>query len=164
MNNDDDYVREIEFVALSSEEIRAMSVVDVAETMLYERGLPRMNSVLDMRMGSTDRRYVCGTCKHSVPQCPGHSGKIELASPVYNPVFLEITLRVLRCVCFYCSSVLDQNLKIPSSRHRVRRRLASISQVCRSVLEMLRMWGLSAGVYSVWARVEKRVYCIKDCN
>lgn len=127
----DEYVKEIEFVALSSKEIRSMAVVNITETMLYERGLPRMNSVLDMRMGSSDRRYVCGTCKHAVPLCPGHCGKIEMAAPVYNPVFIEITLRVLRSVCFFCSGPILQDLKIPTSVFKARRRLAKISQESR---------------------------------
>tara|TARA_B100000482_G_scaffold192482_1_gene181034 strand:- start:7620 stop:12647 length:5028 start_codon:yes stop_codon:yes gene_type:complete len=131
VDDGNNYVKEIEFVALSSEEIRSMAVVNITETMLYERGLPRMNSVLDMRMGSSDRRYVCGTCKHAVPLCPGHCGKIEMAAPVYNPVFIEITLRVLRCACFFCSGLLIEDLKIPSNTFKARRRLATISQESR---------------------------------
>ena len=62
----DDYIKRLNFSCVSAEEIRSMAVVNITETMLYERGLPRMNSVLDMRMGSTDRRFVCGTCKHTM--------------------------------------------------------------------------------------------------
>ena len=42
--------------------------------------------------------------------CPGHFGHIELAKPVYHIGFFNKTLRVLRCVCFYCSKLLiDKN-------------------------------------------------------
>ena len=129
----DDYVKRLNFSCMSAEEIRSMSVVNITETMLYERGLPRMNSVLDMRMGSTDRRFVCGTCKHIMKQCPGHTGKIEMATPVYNPVFVETTFRILRCVCFFCSKLLDTKLKKPVSKHKQRRRLATISLNSRNV-------------------------------
>lgn len=54
------------FTILSPDEIRAMSVVEVHESMLYERGLPRNNSVIDLRMGTSDRRFRCSTCKHSL--------------------------------------------------------------------------------------------------
>ena len=82
---------------------------------------------------STDRRFVCGTCKHTMQKCPGHVGKIEMATPVYNPVFVESTFRILRCVCFFCSKLLDTKLKKPISKHKQRRRLATISLNSRSI-------------------------------
>lgn len=39
-------------------------------------------------------------------ECPGHFGHIELAKPVFHVGFLTKTLKVLRCVCFYCSKLL----------------------------------------------------------
>tara|TARA_X000000950_G_scaffold260514_1_gene329972 strand:- start:18888 stop:19217 length:330 start_codon:yes stop_codon:yes gene_type:complete len=64
----------IEFGILPPDEIRRIAVVDVHESMLYERGLPKVGSVIDLRMGTTDRRYRCSTCKHSVIDCNGHFG------------------------------------------------------------------------------------------
>ena len=75
-------ITELQFTVLSPDEIRRLAVCDVYEPMLYERGLPRNNSVLDLRLGTTDRRFRCSTCKNTVTQCNGHFGKIELATCV----------------------------------------------------------------------------------
>lgn len=39
-------------------------------------------------------------------ECPGHFGHIELAKPVFHVGFLVKTMKVLRCVCFFCSKLL----------------------------------------------------------
>jgi len=38
--------------------------------------------------------------------CPGHFGHIDLAKPVFHVGFLAKTIKILRCVCFYCSKML----------------------------------------------------------
>jgi DNA-directed RNA polymerase beta' subunit len=122
-------IASIEFTVLPPDEIRKIAVVDVREAMLYERGLPRTNSVIDLRMGSVDRRFRCSTCKNSVMECNGHFGKIELASPMINPVYIESILKVLRSVCFWCSNlVLDPNEAVfRSSKNSKKKRLAAIA-------------------------------------
>jgi len=39
-------------------------------------------------------------------ECPGHFGHIDLAKPVFHVGFLTKTIKILRCVCFYCSKML----------------------------------------------------------
>lgn len=39
-------------------------------------------------------------------ECPGHFGHIDLAKPVFHVGFVTKTLKILRCVCFYCSKLL----------------------------------------------------------
>ena len=53
-----------------------------------------------------DRRLKCGTCKRSLQTCPGHFGSINLNFPVLHPGFIDIVLKILRCVCFFCSELL----------------------------------------------------------
>ena len=48
----------------------------------------------------------CLTCTGTMNECPGHFGHIELAKPVYHIGFLTKTIKLLRCVCFYCSKML----------------------------------------------------------
>lgn len=47
----------------------------------------------------------CGSCKRSVITCPGHFGSINLNFPVLHPGFIDLVLKILRCVCFFCSEV-----------------------------------------------------------
>ncbi|VDN32932.1 unnamed protein product [Cylicostephanus goldi] len=46
------------------------------------------------------------TCAGNLADCPGHFAHLELARPVFHIGFLTKTLKVLRCVCFYCSKLL----------------------------------------------------------
>ncbi|VDO79135.1 unnamed protein product [Soboliphyme baturini] len=39
-------------------------------------------------------------------ECPGHFGHIELTKPVYHVGFMTKAIKILRCVCFYCSKLL----------------------------------------------------------
>jgi DNA-directed RNA polymerase II subunit RPB1 len=35
--------------------------------------------------------------------CPGHFGHITLAKPVFHVCFMAKIVKIMRCVCFYCS-------------------------------------------------------------
>lgn len=39
-------------------------------------------------------------------ECSGHFGHIELAKPVFHVGFITKIMKVLRCVCFFCSKLL----------------------------------------------------------
>ena len=74
------------------------------ETM--ETGQPKMNGLMDPRQGVIDRNSRCQTCAGNMTECPGHFGHIDLIKPVFHVGFLTKTIKVLRCVCFYCSKLL----------------------------------------------------------
>ena len=44
----------------------------------------------------------CSTCHLNSYNCPGHAGHIELPVPVYNPIFINQVLTLLRSKCAYC--------------------------------------------------------------
>ena len=55
---------------------------------------------------STDMGKSCNTCGLNNMECPGHFGHIELARPVYNYQFMDIIIKILKCICFRCSKLL----------------------------------------------------------
>eukprot|EP00904_Undaria_pinnatifida_P012757 jgi/Undpi1/8611/HiC_scaffold_25.g11076.m1 len=89
--------------------------VDVPEGVtkydLYKDGSAVYGGANDPRMGTLDFNTRCRTCDctytgiggNQVNDCPGHFGHMELARPVYHVGFLDVTLKVLRSVCFHCS-------------------------------------------------------------
>ena len=83
-----------------------MSLVAVKDTTIYYRGLPNPYGINDHRMGTVDRRLLCGTCGRDVKECQGHVGHIELAFPMYHIGFMDACFKTLRCVCFACSRCL----------------------------------------------------------
>ena len=97
----------VTFGILRPEEIEAMSVGEVTSTNIYDDfGRPREGAINDLRMGTNDNMYSCGTCAGRKNDCPGHFGHITLARPLYHIGFLNEVRRVLRCVCFKCSKLL----------------------------------------------------------
>ena len=44
----------------------------------------------------------CATCRLTYFTCPGHFGHIELASPVFHPLFMLNMYNLLRGTCLFC--------------------------------------------------------------
>jgi DNA-directed RNA polymerase beta' subunit len=133
----DSYIQRVHFSVLSEEEIRRLAVVRCHDPGLYKNGLPVIGSVVDARLGSVNRKIVCGTCKNAFGfSCPGHTGLIDLAVPLWNPAFIETVLRILRSVCFYCSRILSDDAEVDGGEGNTctkRRRLAQVSMQSKTI-------------------------------
>ena len=101
-----DVVRGIQFSVLSPDEIKRRSVVHVTKNDTYTGNTPVSEGLFDPRMGVLEHGKQCATCGQTNILCPGHFGHIELARPVYHPMFFETMRKVLRCVCYRCSALL----------------------------------------------------------
>jgi DNA-directed RNA polymerase II subunit RPB1 len=95
----------LQFSIMSPDEIRSNSVVEVSKHETYDKDVPVVKGLFDNRMGTTDMGKVCATCGLDNIGCPGHFGHIELARPVYNYHFIDITVKILKCVCFRCGKL-----------------------------------------------------------
>lgn len=122
----------VQFGILSPDEIRRMSVAEIKHEKLYENGEPKLEGIIDQRLG-TNGTFICMTCYGTNETCPGHFGHVELAKPVYNVGFVNTTLKILRCVCHYCSKVLCSEatvqalLRVKKPVDRLRRALRETS-------------------------------------
>ena len=103
---DDYYIAGITFGVKGPDEILAQSVCEITENTIYNKNVPRHDAINDVRMGTVDRRIVCGTCGHGVEKCNGHTGHINLPVALYNVGFIGAVLRILRTVCYFCSKLL----------------------------------------------------------
>jgi len=95
----------LQFSIMSPDEIRKQSVVEITKHETYDKDIPVVKGLFDIRMGTTDMGKVCNTCGLDNLECPGHFGHIELAKPVFNYHFIDITQKVLKCVCFRCGKL-----------------------------------------------------------
>ena len=95
----------LQFSIMSPEEIRKNSVVEITKHETYEKDIPVIKGLFDIRMGTTDMGKICNTCGLDNMGCPGHFGHIELAKPVYNYHFIDITIKLLKCICFRCGKL-----------------------------------------------------------
>ena len=73
----------------------------------------RVGHLLDRRLGPVNNKLNCQTCQENIHVCAGHFGVLvtetgksvnkRLAKPMYHYGFLTTVMKVLRCVCFFCS-------------------------------------------------------------
>jgi len=65
---------------------KALSVAKIENPELWEEGThkPKLNGLMDPRLGTIDRNFKCQTCGEGMSECPGHFGHIELARPVFH--------------------------------------------------------------------------------
>ncbi|KAI2810971.1 DNA-directed RNA polymerase II subunit RPB1 [Blomia tropicalis] len=132
-------VRRVQFGILSPDEVRRMSVTEggIQFAEIYESGRPKIGGLMDPRQGVIDRTSRCQTCAGNMVECPGHFGHLELAKPVFHIGFLNKTIKVLRCFCFYCSKLLisPNNSKIKEiiaeTKGNPRKRLAHVYDLCK---------------------------------
>ncbi|KAK6188065.1 hypothetical protein SNE40_004329 [Patella caerulea] len=96
-------LNEIGFRVYSDEEIKALSVKEISHPISFDNlAHPNANGLYDSSLGPYDRGEVCSTCGQNNIHCPGHIGHIQLALPVYNPLFFKQLYRLLKGTCFEC--------------------------------------------------------------
>lgn len=95
----------VEFGVSSGKDVREASCARVCDATIYSRGLPNSSAVNSLSLGTTDRRLRCLTCGKAITDCPGHRGHIDLPLPVYQALFIDHTMKVLRSVCHECSEI-----------------------------------------------------------
>jgi len=91
------------FSFLTSDEIRAISVQQIANPVLFDNtNTPSRGGLYDPALGPIDKFDICQTCHLRSYECPGHYGHIELASPVFHPLFMTHAYNLLRGTCVFC--------------------------------------------------------------
>ena len=130
-------VLRVRFGILSPDETKAMSVCEVTSPVTYINGTPADNGLLDLRMGTMERNFKCRTCAQDMRECPGHFGHIELARPCLHISLITTVVKVLRCVCFHCSSLLiskdHKNYPHVMRIANKKKRLAAMLKVCQGM-------------------------------
>ena len=99
-------IKGVQFSIMSPDEIRERSVVEVTKYDTYDKEVPVVKGLFDIRMGTTEMGRICGTCQQKNIDCPGHFGHLELAIPVYHYHFINQIPKILKCVCLNCSKLL----------------------------------------------------------
>jgi len=96
----------LQFSIMSPEEIRGRSVVEITKHETFDKDVPVIKGLFDIRMGTTEMGRICGTCGQTNINCPGHFGHIELARPIYHYQFMSTISKILKCTCIQCSKLL----------------------------------------------------------
>ena len=116
-----------------------------------DRNGVRDHTLLDPALGCTSEfKSECSVCGHTSESCPGHFGVVELTETCFNPIYINILLSILRCVCFQCAKIhtivppsLSSKLAAcanGSVRFKSIRHLCKPSNVCAHCKESLLRW------------------------
>ncbi len=108
--NDVEHIKGIQFSLFSHEDIIKGSVCDIRTPDTYDGNIPKSNGLFDHNMGTIDPQIICPVDQKRSELCPGYFGKIDFALPVFNYNFMPYIEKLLKCVCFRCSTLLiDKN-------------------------------------------------------
>ncbi|KAF1745324.1 LOW QUALITY PROTEIN: hypothetical protein MXB_5277 [Myxobolus squamalis] len=100
---DPSYLTSVKFSTYSYEKVNKLCVKKITNfSTLDDVGIPVPNGLSDPAMGSFDADEICTTCSLNGYECPGHFGMIDLALPVYNPMFFASLVSLLKGSCFIC--------------------------------------------------------------
>jgi DNA-directed RNA polymerase II subunit RPB1 len=91
-------IRDLLYSAYDQEELsRCSIIIDKTENdALY-------GHINDPRMGVAENRKRCKTCGNDNINCTGHYGVIVMPYPIYHPLFIGYTIKILNMVCSKCS-------------------------------------------------------------
>ena len=113
-------VTEVILSIWNPDDILKGSVCEVFTQDTYENNMPKPNGLFDPRMGTIENGQVCETCQMDNRNCTGHFGHIRLGRPVYYIQFMNMVLKVLKCVCWRCSKCL-LNIEDPAVQEILRK-------------------------------------------
>jgi DNA-directed RNA polymerase I subunit RPA1 len=103
-----DKITSVQFSVYTKQEIKALSVKQIINPVAFDNLFrPVKNGLYDPALGVSpfDKFGKCETCGQEQGNCYGHIGHIELAGPVYNPLFFSELVKLLRRKCFNCHRI-----------------------------------------------------------
>jgi DNA-directed RNA polymerase II subunit RPB1 len=112
--------------ALKVNERQIPSGVTRYETSI--NGLPVYGGANDPRLGNLND-----------VSCPGYFGHIDLASPVYHQGFIDVTLKLLRCVCYHCSELVGDGGPITTENPTEKLKLAKCRRIAKRKVRLERL-------------------------
>ena len=80
----------------------------MTERNLYQmpERAPLPGGVLDRRLGTSDKKMECATCKGRLTECAGHFGYVKLVLPVFHIGYFKHVVQILQCICKGCGRAL----------------------------------------------------------
>lgn len=126
----------LQFGVLSPEDIRNYSVAEITSSATYEGHEPVHGGLSDPRLGAERGSALsCKTDEMDYKNNPGYFGHLILEKPVFHLSFLDVVVRILRCVSFSTGKLLinkdDPKFAYIRRIARPQKRLRAVMDVCR---------------------------------
>ena len=104
-------VESVKFYMIDDTEYLEQSHGLITSPVLHRNNVPVSDGIMSLRMGTTNIKLLCATCKNNKNDCPTHFGHINLRYPVQIATENDIMLRWLKIICLECGELLvDRNL------------------------------------------------------
>lgn len=102
----------LNFDYFNKDEVHKLSVKEIKKPYALDKLLnPVQNGLYDLALGPLDKNDICLTCSLDYFKCPGHFGHVDLALPIYNPVFFKELVKLLRASCLSCHMLLTNSIE-----------------------------------------------------
>ncbi len=136
-------VASLNFSLLSPEQVKKLSAAKIVTPELYDiDGFPVDGGLMDLRLGAIDPGVRCRTCGKRVKECPGHSGSIELARPVFHIKYIQLIEHCLRSYCPSCGKLTlseEKQSKLPLTERAKKARDAKKCPHCNEIIERVKL-------------------------
>ncbi|KAJ1653024.1 DNA-directed RNA polymerase III subunit C1 (rpo31) [Dispira simplex] len=144
-------IKHIHFGVLSPHEISRLSELEVTQCDLYEvpTKKPIKHSVLDRRLGISDKESTCDTCGLPMTNCIGHFGHINLCLPIFHIGYFKAIVTILQNICKTCSRVMLEE--------EVRR--VYLKRIRAPTLDNIQRRAISKGINTLCRKVVHCPYC-----
>ncbi|OHT08562.1 RNA polymerase II largest subunit [Tritrichomonas foetus] len=101
-NEETALIKSIHFGLFNPNEIINSSVCEIKNSIPYAHGQPNPNGLMDARLGTIGKEYICQTCQQTCLVCPGHFGHLKLAEPLFHIGYLDVVYKLMQCICHRC--------------------------------------------------------------
>lgn len=126
-------ITEVDFSVMSRETISKLNVCEIND---LNTKIDRYNTLEDPRSGTSENWSLCGCCEKTTEECAGHLGWIDLLFDFIHPLYRNITVHVLQCICMTCNKLLISERVIEDEGFSVLRgldRLKKIAECCKKL-------------------------------
>ena len=130
----------IEFDIWGNDSIKKTSVLGdggIDGPDLYNNSEPKINGLLDPRLGIVGIDNQCATCGLTTTFCDGHFGHIDLAEYLFHIGYLSYVHKILSCICLRCSKLLvhknEDEIKDATKTKSGKERMAYVRSLTKNV-------------------------------
>jgi DNA-directed RNA polymerase II subunit RPB1 len=100
-------IESVNMYIMDDNEYRSQSKGLITSPVTQRDNVPTNDGVNSLRLGTTNIRLLCSTCKNNKNECPTHFGHISLRYPVQIAIDNDIMIRWLKIICFSCGNLLS---------------------------------------------------------
>lgn len=93
----------ITFSVIDKETIDKLSVCEITNV---NKNITNIYTTEDPRLGTIENYIQCSTCDRFNENCPGHPAIIRLPVKIIHPFYKDYVIKVLKCICVHCNSLI----------------------------------------------------------